>query len=389
MLLKWIDWFLGYVTVEIIGKNVEQFMNLCAAYKQDVWGFTLTENGAKAHVRLSEMKHLRTITRKAKVRIRILSKRGLVFVLKPIRKRWGLIMGMIVFCLLLWFLSGRIWYINIQGNTELPDVEIQQMLQEAGVTQGISSKAFDWATLRQTIIHQNPQISWMSFNPQGCILKVDISETTTAPEIANQEPCNLVASHDGRIVEIQTYIGNAMVKVGDAVVKGDMLISGAVEYSNGSTVFRQASGKVMAETVHKKSVFIPYEQEVDKPTGKKIRKTVLYCFGLDIPLYLGNVSPPYTKEVKETYWHIGETTLPLGLKIASFYPTVTQKIQLNEEQAKLKGKEAIEKAIAQEFTDEQMKNVDYSYKVMSDGVEVKCKIFCIENIIFREKLLIF
>lgn len=390
MLLKWLDWLLGYVTIEVVGENAERFMNLCAAYKKDVWGFLKTENGVKANVRLSEMKTLRTISRKARVRIRILRRHGFWFLTKPIRKRWGLIIGMVVFCVLLWFLSGRIWYINIHGNTEIPTPQIMEMLQEAGVTQGVSSKAFDWATLRQSIITKHPQISWMSFNPQGCLLQVDISEAKAAPELPNQqEPCNIVASRDGRIVDIQVFTGNAAVKVGDAVVKGDMLINGAVEYSNGCTVFRPASGIVMAETVHKKSVFIPYHQKIDKPTGEKIQRKAFYCFGLDIPLFLGRVAPPYTKETKESYLCVKDISLPIGVKTATFFPTISEKIQINEEQAKGKGKEVIEQEIQKNFNEKQVKKVDYSYKVLSDGVETKSEIFCVENIIFREKLLIF
>ena len=39
-------------------------------------------------------------------------------------------------------------------------------------------------------------------------------------------PCNVVAAADGYIVRIEAYEGAAKVKVGDSVVKGDLLISG-------------------------------------------------------------------------------------------------------------------------------------------------------------------
>jgi hypothetical protein len=81
--------------------------------------------------------------------------------------------------------------------------------------------------------------------------------------------------------------------------------------------------------------------------------------------------------------------LPIGVKTATFFPTVSEKIQINEEQAKGKGKEVIEQEIQKTFNEKQVKKVDYAYKVLSDGVETKSEIFCVENIIFREKLLIF
>lgn len=390
MLLRVLDWILGYVTVEFIGDSVEQFMNLCAVHKKDIWDFTLIDHAIRAKVRLSEIKSLRVLARKSKVRIRIVEKHGLWFVAKPFRKRWGLLVGCVLFCFLLWFLSGRIWYINVQGNENINIQQIEEILLDVGVKQGISAKEFDWATLRQSILVRHPEISWMSFNPQGCLLQVDISETTLPPElISKQEPCNLVASRDGRIVDLKVYTGKAMVKNGDAVVKGDILISGAVEYSDGTTVFRWASGEVLAETVHKKSVFIPFEQKIKHKTGKEKVKRVFSCFGVEIPLYLGNVTQPYEKEITENYLTIRNVVLPFGVKTVRFFPTVETKVTVTKEQAKQQGVEEIQKEIENQLQSMQVKHVDYTYQTKADGVEVKSEIFCIENIIFCEKLLIF
>ncbi len=390
MLLRMLDWILGYVTVEILGGSAERFMNLCAVYKKDVWDYSVINGVVRTKVRLSELKGLRALARKSKVRIRIVEKQGLWFATNPLRKRWGLLVGCVAFGLILWAFSGRVWYIHVQGNKNIPIQQVEQILEDAGVSQGISAKEYDWATLRQSILANHPEISWMSFNPQGCLLQVDMTETTTPPEIkGNQEPCNLVASRDGRIVEIKVYTGKATVKNGDAVVKGDMLISGAVEYTNGTTVFRQASGEVMAETVHKKTVFIPFEQEVQRKTGEKKTKGVFSCFGVDIPMYLGSVSQPYEKEITENYLKVKNIPLPLGVKTVRFYPTVVTKVQFTEEQAKQQGIEKIQGEIENCFGDKQVKNVEYTYHPMPDGVEVKSEIFCIENIIFHEKLLIF
>ena len=390
MLLRLLDWILGYVVIEVTGKHVEQFMNLCAVYKKDVWGFSVYPGGLKAMSRLSEVKGLRKLARKAKVRIHIREKHGVWFTTKPIRKRWGLLLGVGLFCCVIWLLGGRIWCIDIQGNTSITTQQIEQILNDSGVTQGVITKKYDWATLRQTIITEHPEISWLSFNPQGCVLKVDLSETTVSPELQNQqEPRNLVASRDGRIVDLQVFTGNATVKKGDAVVKGDMLISGVVEYSNGCTVFKQASGVVMAETIHKKSIFVPFEQKIFEPTGEKRKRRVLCCFGWEFPFYLGSVSPPYEKDTVEKFLTVGKTKLPLGVKTAVFHSIIPKLIRFNQEEVQQQGKEIIQKEIEQEFDEKQLKNVKYTHQVTNEGVETKCEIFCVENIIFQEKLLIF
>ena len=49
----------------------------------------------------------------------------------------------------------------------------------------------------------------------------------------NQEtPCNIKAAFSGQILRIEVYEGTAVAKVGEAVVEGQLLISGMVEDTN-------------------------------------------------------------------------------------------------------------------------------------------------------------
>ena len=51
-----------------------------------------------------------------------------------------------------------------------------------------------------------------------------------APEFPDSTtPCNIVASQDGTIMGIEATVGVAEVRSGDAVLKGDLLISGITE----------------------------------------------------------------------------------------------------------------------------------------------------------------
>ncbi len=390
MFLRFWNWLIGYLTIEIIGESTEQFMNLCASYKKDVWGFERTSNGVVMRVKLSEWKCLRSFAKRAGVRIKIKRKTGFYFLVCPLFHRWGLLMGAIVFWVVLSILSGRIWLFEVHGVTPGEEKEVLAILEQEGVGVGARSKTFDWATVRQTVLSKNPQISWMALNPQGSLLSVDISKTTNPPTmLSNQEPCNLTATRDGTIVELQVNTGKAVVKVGEAVVKGDLLISGAVEYSNGCTVFTHASGRVMAQTKYQHEVFIPYEQKITRRIGEVTQKCVLSCFGVEIPLYLGSMPAPYEKTIEENFLKIKNTLLPLSLKKASFYPTICETVTVTKEIAQNQGKKEIQQYIQDNLQQAKIENVEYSYRVEEKGVWVKGDIFCVENIIFCEKLLIF
>ena len=70
-----------------------------------------------------------------------------------------------------------------------------------------------------------------------------------------KEPCNIIASQDCTITEIVTASGTPVVKAGDDVKKGDILISGAVYlYDDNNEVLD--TNYVSAEELYMESVYI-------------------------------------------------------------------------------------------------------------------------------------
>lgn len=390
MLLKWIGFFVGYVTVLVTGGSPERFMNLCAVKRRDVWDFQSVPEGLLVNVRISEYKNLRLAARRARVHLHIVSKHGLPFFIQRHRHRYGLAVGIAVFFLLLQVLCGRVWQIQVQGNTSMETRDIIGILAQSGIREGIKTNAFDWASVRQEVILNHPEISWMSFNPVGTVLHVDISEATPKPDIIDaSQPCDLKATCDGRIVDMQVQMGKPIVQKGDAVVKGDLLVSGAVEYSDGCTVFRHASAIIKAETSHTVSFEIPLQQVRQQRTGKQTVRRVLRCFNGAIPLYIGSVKEPYEKETSEASLTIAGTKLPFGIQTAVFYHTTPITVTLTQEEAIAEAAEKTDAYVAETLKEAEITGITYDHSVKNDVVTVTAKISCIENISFEEKLLIF
>ncbi|MBR4868910.1 MAG: sporulation protein YqfD [Clostridia bacterium] len=387
---RWIGYIFGFVTVEIVGDAHERMMNLCAVYNRDVWDYTVTNQTVTVRIRASEFKNLRKAAKRAGVRLKILEKHGLPFLLRGFRFRCGMVTGLFLFCLILWFLSGRVWAIRFHGEDEVLQQQVLEQMDEMGINLGIKTRSYDWATVRQQVMSVCPEVAWMSMNPIGSVLNVDISRTTKPPELANhKQPSNLIALHDGTVLSMNIKSGSPMVRVGDGVVKGDLLVSGAVEYSDGCTVFRQAQAEILAQTTHKITVRVPLKQTNFQSTGKRVERYGLCFFGLKVPLYIGSVDEPY--EVIQSYSPvvIQGTLLPIGIQRGSFELKRTITVQLTQEEAMVEAVERVDDYIKKELTGCEILDIDYQKKFVDPNVEVTAKILCKENIAFEEKMLIF
>jgi similar to stage IV sporulation protein len=99
-------------------------------------------------------------------------------------------------------------------------------------------------------------------------------------------PRNLVAGKAGQIVAMNVYEGQALVRLGDAVAEGDILISGITQDGAGNNLFRKARGEVMARVEHNITLEIPLSQVRYTPTGEVKKRDYLDVSGLNLPLFL-------------------------------------------------------------------------------------------------------
>ena len=80
---------------------------------------------------------------------------------------------------------------------------------------------------------------------------IEVRERIPAPQVENDTtPRNILASQDGTILSLKVYEGEAAVKKGEAVLKGDLLISSVVTNKDLSVSFKHARGVAIAQTRH-------------------------------------------------------------------------------------------------------------------------------------------
>lgn len=148
-----------------------------------------------------------------------------------------------------YFLSGAtVLDIRVTGNESLTEAEVTAMLGRSGLEVGDLWSRVDTDTVALDVLAGGQGISWLSINRRGAIAYVEIVEASGKPTPPpDTTPVNIVAACDCVIDEITVTSGTPVVRVGDTVRRGDLLISGIVETERG-TEYVHASGSVRGTT---------------------------------------------------------------------------------------------------------------------------------------------
>jgi len=180
-----------------------------------------------------------------------------------------------------------------------------------------------------------------------------------------------------------------MVKEGDAVVKGDLLVSGIVEYSNGAIVMKQAKGEVIAQTYNVYSAEIPFLQENLVETGRIKTRNVLNIFNISIPLYIGELNENWVKTVVNKPVIIDGVELPFGITQGVFTEIKKENIIISVEKALEIGKNDIADKMKIYENTKNFDLVDEIVKYDENSLKITQKFSCVENVGISEKVLIF
>ncbi len=378
----------GYVS--FIGNGVfpERFLNLCAKNNISVWDAHVNINEISGKMYAKDYKTIKTIAKKSCMRLKVKKRYGLPFLIRRYRHRYGIPIGVFLFFMIIWFLSGFCLNISINGNADIPKEKVLASLNSSGVYLGARIKNIDPQKARQDFLIKNQQFSWAAFNIKGCFVDVELVKTEKKPTKTKlKSPCNIVAKTDGKILKIKAYSGRVSVKIGEAVAKGDLLVSGAIELTNKTTKFVNSDAEIIAQTRHSLEVFVPfkYKQKIYDESIKK--RSVLTIANINIPLFFGEIDKPYiAKQNIKNFSFLG-TQLPIKKTTAHFKKIYNKPIILDESTAK-----QIATSKMKEKSQKQLKNTitsveSESFKKKSNGILHKKVFICEENIAAYKKIL--
>ena len=200
-----------------------------------------------------------TICHKYCGEISIESNTGIVWTLKSIQKRLCLIAGLLILVVLTAYLPTRVLFIQVEGNTQIPTNKIIEAAENCGIGFGASRNHVRSEKAKNMLLQIMPQLQWAGINTSGCIAIITVKER--AEVIEKSEPLqfgNIVAQMDGVITDCTVEKGKLTCRVGQAVQKGQVLVSGYMD--NGLSILAtKPEAEINAMTNREIELVVPIE----------------------------------------------------------------------------------------------------------------------------------
>ncbi len=307
-LLVLVRWLRGTVTFLITGAFPEKLINLCLRNGLPVWGIRHLPQGIEASTHAENYFRLRPMARQSGTKVRIQKKSGLWVYRHRYRRRKGFLAGLLCAVLALIVASQFVWRVDINGCVTISEEELRGELAELGVKPGVLSGKIDARTLQQQMRLRDGRIAWIAINIVGSTAQVELRERDIPPDPIDPDDRvgNIVAACDGQIRYMEVYEGESVVKIGDTVSAGDIIVSGIMEDQYGNRQFKYARAKVVAHAYEDHDVRVPLKQPVWVPNGDPKTKSFLEWGNIRIPMFF----PLKMKEqAYSVYWQ-RETLLP-------------------------------------------------------------------------------
>ena len=372
----------GFLRVCIYGDFKERALTLCAQNGITLWNNRLKEGKIECSILVKDFRFLRSVLRGKGVKVHILKKRGVPFILNRYRKRSGILVGAVLFFAIIQLMSGYIWIIDVEGNSKVSTAKILSACHSVGLDIGIRKDSFYPKLKREELMLRLDGVAWSSLNVEGSRLTVNVTEIKESDK--EKTYSNLKAASDGIIEKMDITSGTSVVSVGQAVKKGDLLVSGIIETADG-TRFVGSRGKVYAKTKEEIVLSEDYSQKHSVPTGKTKTKTVIEAFDFKIPLYLGTEKGPFETEKNEKSLKLFSSNLPIKIHTKRFTLLKEEKVTYSYDELCSR----LEKRL-----DEQMKKTENGelntkeFIKTEQGVTLKSVIEENKNIAIEDNLII-
>lgn len=265
----------------------------------------------------------------------IIARKGIIWDIKKIIFRPVLLAGMLLFLMAVLIFPVNVYFIEVEGNHTVPRRQILSAAEECGIRFGASRRAVRSEHMKNALLSAIPELKWAGINTSGCTAIISVKERTTEAEnsdISNQV-CSIVASKDGIITSCTATRGNLVCHPGQAVSKGQVLISG---YTDCGICIQadHAEGEIYAQTSENLEAITPASY-LEKGSARGVKRRWSILIGKKrINLWFGSgiYDPSCGRMCKEYVLTLpGGFVLPLTAvaDTYSFYDTFPKAVSLN------------------------------------------------------------
>lgn len=257
-----VNYLQGSDLVQVECACPERVLNLCSAEGVPFWDLRW-QSEILLTLRLPRRFRgaMDSIAERTGATVVTLRRRGAPVLWGRLRRRYVLAAALVAFWLALFGGNLFIWEFRVYGNETVPAETILHALDRCGVRVGTAALRVDQENIRNHVLLEVKDLSWLAVNVKGCVAYVQVVERKRPPQQVEEGVIsNVVARRDGLVTQVRALGGRAQVQAGETVTTGQLLISGVVEQPNGKTWLTHGMGTVEARTWYELTAAVPLEK---------------------------------------------------------------------------------------------------------------------------------
>lgn len=283
------------------------------------------------------------------IKIESITHFGWFYKLKKLLVSYGLIFAIVLSGALYGVQSQYILQYQISGTTRLEKQTILEFVKKNYTKNKNSLKTKD---VEIGLIDNFTEISFVSCMIKGQTLVINIKEKLLPGEKYGEfKP--LVASADGCITKIELVSGTVIVKVGDMVQKGDILVEPYTIDTSGNLKKVEAKAQIYAKIYNEGSAQ-HFEKFVEiKRTGRTMQQNEITLFGLSIYSFKEDKNFKMFESESKDVDLVQNLFLPFKMKKTTYFELEEHLIETNFDDVK---EDYVDKARAKAL--EKCKNCD-------------------------------
>ena len=387
---KLLEYVTGYVDIVIEGYYIEQFINICNTREINLWNIK-KENSIKvfASIQISDFRKLKQICKKTKCKIKIQNKKGLPFIIKKYKKRKFFFLFLLLIVITIIILSNFIWNVEIEGETDIPKEEILELVKSEGLEIGKLKRTIDTKEIINKIRLERDDISWIGIEIEGTNAIIKIVEADEKPEIIDDsEYCSIVADKNAMILKVSAQNGTPLVKEGDIVTKGDIIVAGWMEGKYTGKQYVHAQGEVQAKVWYTttEKVYLQETKKVETGQAESSYSVMINNFQINLPKSLPKFQKYDTIEEYKKLKLFSNFYLPLEL-VKYTYKEYEETVVIHSfEEAKQIGIDRAKESLQAEIDGKEILDKQVKVRTETDYIEVEVTYEVKENIGIKEKI---
>lgn len=241
----------------------------------------------------------------------------LFLIQQSILQRPLLYSGLLLLTLLSFLLPTRILCVQVEGNLAIPERKILEAAENAGIRLFAPCAQVRSERMKNALLSAIPELQWAGINTFGCRAVISVRERADQEQMAQAEDMvsSIVASRDGIVESVTALQGTALCQPGQAVKKGQTLISGYTDCGISIRASR-AKGEVYAQTLRTVRTITTSDQSQRTENTRSRRSLAIVIGKKRINLWKGSgISDITCGRISKEYPLVlpGGFTLPVSL----------------------------------------------------------------------------